>query len=99
MQNRRGRAESPNRYHPTTYYADAPNQVWMWDITYLNGPIKGQYYYLYLFSDLYDRSIVGWEVYEEENADLASETIQRITLAQGRLTTQPLVLHSDYTDK
>lgn len=95
MQNHRGRANSPERSRPTTYYADAPNQVWMWDITYLNGPIKGLYYYLYMFSDLYDRSIVGWEVYEEETADLASETIEKITLAQGRLTTQPLVLHSD----
>lgn len=30
-----------------------PNQVWMWDIIYLRGPIKGQFYYLYLISDLY----------------------------------------------
>ena len=67
----------------------------MWDITYLNGPHKGMFYYLYLFSDLYDRSIVGWEVYEEESAELASDLIKRITLKQGRLTTQPLVLHSD----
>lgn len=47
------------------------------------------------FSDLYDRSIVGWEVYEEESAELASDLIKRITLKQGRLTTEPLVLHSD----
>ena len=95
MNNRRGRAENPNRYKPTTYIADDPNEVWMWDITYLNGPHKGQFYYLYLFSDLYDRSIVGWEVYEEENADLASDEIRRAVMRQHRLTTQPLVLHSD----
>ena len=95
MQNHRGRADAPNRHRPTTYSADSPNQVWMWDITYLNGPHKGNYYYLYLFSDLYDRSIVGWEVYEEENADNASEVIRRICLAQKKLTTTPLVLHSD----
>lgn len=53
------------------------------------------FYYLYLFSDLYDRSIVGWEVYEEESAEHASELIQQICLKQGRPTTQPLVLHSD----
>ena len=95
MQNHRGRADAPERHRPTTYSADAPNQVWMWDITYLNGPNKGMYYYLYLFSDLFDRSIVGWEVYEEQNADLASDVIQRICLAQKKLTTMPLVLHSD----
>ena len=57
--------------------------------------IQMQYCGLYLFSDLYDRSIVGWEVYEEESADLASSLIKRICLKQGRLTTEPLILHSD----
>ena len=95
MQNHRGRESSSHRHRPTTYSADGPNQVWMWDITYLNGPHKGMYYYLYLFSDLFDRSIVGWEIYAEESAEHASELIKRITLAQGRLSTQPLVLHSD----
>ena len=87
--------EATKSKKPTTYRATAPNQVYMWDITYLNGPHKGMFYYLYLFSDLYDRSIVGWEVYEEESAEHASELIQQIGLKQGRLTTQPLVLHSD----
>ena len=95
MQNHRGRAAEANRNRPTTYCADGPNQVWMWDITYLAGPCKGMFYYLYLFSDLFDRSIVGWEVYAEESADHASELIRKICIAQGRLTTDPLVLHSD----
>jgi putative transposase len=95
MLNHRGRSEAPKRNRPTTYSATGPNQVWMWDITYLNGPHKGMFYYLYLFSDLFDRNIVGWEVYEEENAELASQLISRITMKQGRLTTEPLVLHSD----
>ena len=67
----------------------------MWDITYLRGPIKGQFYYLYLISDLYSRDIVAWEVWESESATHASELIRRATLAQGRLSTQPLILHSD----
>ena len=95
MLNHRGRSEAPKHNRPSTYSATAPNQVYMWDITYLNGPHKGMFYYLYLFSDLYDRSIVGWEVYEEESADYASSLIKRICLKQGRLTTEPLVLHSD----
>lgn len=95
MLNHRGRSEAPKKNRPATYSATAPNQVYMWDITYLNGPHKGMFYYLYLFSDLYDRSIVGWEVYEEESANNASALIRRISLKQGRLTTDPLVLHSD----
>ena len=71
MLNHRGRSEAPKRNYPATYSATASNQVYMWDITYLNGPHKGMFYYLYLFSDLYDRSIVGWEVHEEESAELA----------------------------
>lgn len=67
----------------------------MWDITYLNGHIKGQFYYLYLFSDLYSRDIVGWEAWETEDAEHASELIKRTCLKQRRLSTTPLVLHSD----
>lgn len=59
MLNHRGRSEAPKHNRPSTYSATAPNQVYMWDITYLNGPHKGMFYYLYLFSDLYDRSIAG----------------------------------------
>ncbi len=95
MQNHRGRSDGPHHRPIATYAATAPNQVWMWDITYLNGPIRGQFYYLYLFSDLYDRDIVGWEVWETEDMQHASELIRRICLKQKRLTTQPLVLHSD----
>lgn len=95
MQHYRGRTAVPEKRKITTHVATAPNQVYMWDITYLNGPIKGKFYYLYLISDLFSRDIVGWEVWEEESAEHASESIRRTCLAQKRLTTQPLVLHSD----
>ena len=96
MQNHRGRSQEPGKHgKPTSYVATAPNQVWTWDITYLKGPIKGLFFYLYLIIDLFSRDIVGWEVWEEESADHASVLIRRTCLAQGRLTTVPLVLHSD----
>ena len=96
MQNHRGRSQEPGKHgKPTSYVATAPNQVWTWDITYLKGPIKGLFFYLYLIIDLFSRDIVGWEVWEEESADHASVLIRRTCLAQGRLTTMPLVLHSD----
>ena len=94
--NHRGRSQDPGKRHkPTSYSATAPNQVWTWDITYLNGPIKGMFYYLYLIIDLYSRDIVGWEVWNEESAEHASELIKKACLAQNRLSTMPLVLHSD----
>ena len=42
--------------------ANAPNKLWSWDITYLNSPVKGMYYYLYMIMDVFSRKIVGWEV-------------------------------------
>lgn len=38
MLNHIGRSVASKHDRPTTYSATAPNQVYMWDITYLNGP-------------------------------------------------------------
>jgi putative transposase len=74
--------------------------VWSWDITYLPGPVKGLFYYLYLFLDIFSRNIVGWEVWEEESAEYASQLIARTCLSQGILSQPtPLVLHSDYAEE
>lgn len=95
-QNHRGRSQEPHKHgKPTSYCATGPNQIWTWDITYLKGPVKGLFFYLYLILDIYSRDIVGWEVWDEESADHASELIKRTCLKQKRLTTMPLVLHSD----
>lgn len=95
-QNHRGRSEEPHKHKkPTSYCATAPNQVWTWDITYLNGPARGLFFYLYLVIDIFSRDIVGWEVWEEESASHASELIKSICLRQKKLSTDPLVLHSD----
>jgi putative transposase len=92
---RRGRAQTPRkRTPPTSYTATAANQVWSWDITYLPSPVRGQFYYLYLFEDIYSRKTVGWEVYEQESGERAAELIQRAVLAK-QCWRQPLVLHSD----
>jgi len=48
------RAERPaTRSKPKAVSATAPNQVYSWDITYLPAAIRGQFFYLYLFLDLY----------------------------------------------
>lgn len=92
----RGRAHKPKKRPISTHKATAPGEVWMWDITYLNGPIRGKYYYLYLFSDLFSRKIVGWEVWESETAEHASELIKRIYREEKMyVKAKPLVLHSD----
>lgn len=92
----RGRSKEPAKREISTHVATAPNRVYTWDITYLNGPIKGKHYYLYMISDLFSRKIIAWEVWEVESAENASELIRRAILAE-KLTKRehPLVLHSD----
>lgn len=91
-----GGTRKPHNCKQENYCITRENQVWSWDITYLNGPIKGLYYYLYLILDVYSRDIVAWEVWDQETADNASHLIRRAILCQGiNSKQQPLVLHSD----
>lgn len=92
----RGRSKAPTHKRPAPLCATAPNQVWTWDITYLSTTIKGRFFYLYLMLDLFSRTIVGWEVYAEESAEHAAETIRRTVLRETRGGVVPkVVLHSD----
>ena len=83
QQHHRGRSEEPRRKAPSTHSAVGPNQVWCWDITWLPGPVRGLFYYLYLILDLYSRKIVAWEVHETEASDLAAGLIRRACLWEG----------------
>jgi putative transposase len=85
----------PRVHHrPKDFVARNPNQVWSWDITYLNSPIRGGYYYLYLVEDIFSRMIVGWTIEEVESADHGGQLIDRICQEQGIAKGQ-LTLHSD----
>ncbi|WP_456294472.1 IS3 family transposase [Vibrio renipiscarius] len=93
--NRRGRQRSRKKSSkPTSYTATGPNQVFTWDITYLPSGVRGQHYYLYLIEDIYSRKIVGYDVYERECGEMASQLLQR-TLMREQCFNQALVLHSD----
>ena len=94
QQHHRGRSEEPQRKAPSTHCATGPNQVWCWDITWLPGPARGLFYYLYLIMDLYSRKIVAWEIHACETSDLAARLIRKACLVEG-IASQPLVLHSD----
>lgn len=96
LQNHRGRSKKPTSKPISTHYATGPNQIWMWDITYLPGPAKGIYFYLYLILDLFSRKIVGWEIWTEQSADNASILVRRTVLSEKLISPlNPLVLHSD----
>ena len=56
--------------------------------------VRGQHFYLYLFEDLFSRKIVGWQGFDRESAELASQLLQDICERQGIRTGQ-LTVHSD----
>ncbi len=89
-------AERPaqRRHKPRALCATAPNQLFSWDITYLPTPVKGIYFYLYLFMDIFSRKIVGWQIYDAESSDLAGEVMRDICMREDIAPNQ-VVLHSD----
>ena len=90
------RLERPaqKRSKPRALVAARPDQVYCWDISYLPTSVRGNYFYLYLFVDLFSRRIVGWQVFESESSQRASELLQDICLRQGIAPNQ-LTVHSD----
>lgn len=94
-QQRRGRAAArrnpgPPRRHP----AQAPNTLWSWDVTYLPSRVRGRFFYLYFIIDIYSRKIVGFEVFDTENADNSRQVLQKAVWREA-ITHRPLILHSD----
>jgi transposase InsO family protein len=89
-------AERPaqRRHKPRTLSATAPNTLFSWDITYLPTLVLGIYFYLYLFMDIFSRKIVGWQVYDAESSDLASEVMRDICKREN-ISPDQVVLHSD----
>ena len=90
----RGRSKAPRHHRPEPIMADAPNQLWSWDITYLPYTVRGIFFYLYLVMDVFSRKIVGWEVFENESSDNASTLIRKTYLREG-IAGKTLVLHAD----
>ncbi len=93
----RGRQKAPEpKRLATTHQASEANCLWSWDISWLPGPARGSWFYLYLVMDVYSRKIVGHEVYENENGELAREFIEKACWRERIAAhNKPLVLHAD----
>ena len=90
---RRRQATHPPRSKPELV-AEAPNDVWSWDITRLRGPAKRQFFYLYVLLDLYSRYVPGWMLATVERAELARRLIDE-TVAKHDLDPTGLTILSD----
>lgn len=78
---------------PKEHIATGPNQVWSWDITYLRGPGRREFYYLYVVIDVWSRKIVGWAVHHEESGEFAANLVRKAVLDEA--APAGLILHSD----
>ena len=79
---------------PRALMADAPNQIYTWDITYLPTRVRGVFYYLYLVLDIYSRKIVGWQVHHQELSSFAADLLVDIC-EREEVKPHQVTLHSD----
>lgn len=90
---RRAQATHPARTKPELV-ADAPNQVWSWDITRLRGPVKGVWFHLYTVIDIWSRYVVGHLIAAYEDGQLA-EALIADAAARERVNPDQLTVHAD----
>ena len=81
-------------YQKPELLAEAPNQVWSWDITKLMGPRKWTYFYLYVIIDIFSRRVVGWHVADTESAALFKPLFEQ-SVAKHGVVPGELTLHAD----
>jgi len=81
-------------YQKPELLAQAPSQVWSWDITKLLGPAKWSYFYLTVIIDIFSRRIVGWCVADRESATLFMALFKQ-TCAKHPAPAGQLTLHAD----
>jgi len=94
LQHRHKSKPGTKRHKPKAHCATEPGQCVSWDITYLKTTILGQFFYLYLFMDIFSRKIVGWKIHDRESSQLAAELVHEIALTEGYDKHQ-VVIHSD----
>lgn len=94
MMQHRSAARPRTHRKPDELTAIRPNQIWSWDITYLTSNIRGKYFYLYLFLDIFSRKIVGFDVFEEQSAEYASTVVSAAYITEN-VRAGEVTLHAD----
>ena len=83
-------------YHPSESECEAkgPNEVWTLDAISFQGQLEGEQYFVYVAVDVYSRMIVGYGVFDTDNADNAIAFLSE-TLDKHGIQSNQLVLHSN----
>jgi putative transposase len=94
-ESRERRDQRPAVHHAVPHLvANAPNQVWTWDITKLATLVTSVFLNLYMILDLFSRCIVGWMVATRETSALAQQLIAR-SIERTGVPAGQLILHND----
>ena len=94
LAHRRVERAPQKRSKPRALVATKPDQIYCWDITYLPTQVRGLYFYLYLFVDIFSRKVVGWQVFDSESAEKAAALLEDICWRQG-VSANQVTVHSD----
>jgi putative transposase len=89
---RRAQATHPAKKKPELL-AEAPEEVWSWDITKLRSPVRGVYFELYVILDIFSRKVIHHETHPTENGELAKAFIDNAITANGGV--RPNAIHAD----
>jgi putative transposase len=91
---RERRAQARHEAKKKPYLAAyAPNEIWTWDITKLQGPGRREFYELYVMLDIFSRHVVHWELHLRESGELAEWFMHNAFVANGGIV--PRTIHSD----
>lgn len=95
--------EKPHRSHPGKDHAvcqnylqqkfkqNAPNLVWVSDITYIK--VSSKWYYLCVIIDLFSRKVIAWHISGNPDADLVITTFKKAYTVRN--VSCGLMFHSD----
>jgi len=76
MGHRRGEA-------PDTSFLNGPNQLWAWDFTKLPTGVPYRFWYLCPVLDRWSRKVVGWQISDRADSELAQTVWDQALLAEG----------------
>ena len=89
------RNQRPAQHHAIPrLLAQAPNEVWTWDITKLPLIRRGVYLSLYVVLDLFSRFVVAWMISLKENSALSQQLMEE-AIVRYSIQPQQLTLHQD----
>ena len=75
------------------FTVDAPNRVWVGDITYI--PTEEGWLFLAVVLDLFSRQIVGWSFREDLRREIAIDALQMAWFRRAPNRHAALIFHSD----